>query len=105
MQTNPYEQTLGHSDFLRIAFVNMRERLKNIVLLNRLMDEGTATKEQIEELYNTKTNVLEAISIMEQFITDFDLADLYAELALKCISSDEKDLKTAIAIIDNMLTD
>ncbi len=85
-----YERSV--EDFLSIFYVGMETKLKRIIELNSTELNSIETK----ELYETKSNLLEALDYMHMLTGDDEMKHLLNVLASLIASTDNHKLEQAL---------
>lgn len=85
-----YERTI--EDFLGIFYACMETKLKRIIELN----SKDITSSETRELYETKSNLIEALDYMHHITSDEEMKRLFNVLASLIASTDNHKLEQAL---------
>lgn len=91
-----YERSID--DFLSIFYAGMESKLKRIIQLNSTDQTSAETK----ELYETKSNLLEALDYLYIMSNDSEMKRLLGVLASLVSSTNNRELEQALNFCSGM---
>ena len=84
---------LNPNEFLYLFYTKTSQKLKRIL---ELVDINVKSTENVKEIYETKSKLVEAIDMLALSTNDDKLKDSFDNLASLIISTDKKHIQSAL---------